>query len=696
MSYASNRNLDIVEVTHLAVIKPRTRVTNWVLVGGTIYKAATIYDYVSKIVVNGSGLTKASSSSVSTNQYYFEQTTKTIYIDIGVVPDVSKYVIATFEMFFGESPMYFNRIPTDSASDVVFFEALLKKMPSKRLSLSDSVFGFFPSQSTAIELVASSGEVLPFLNSASFNNAEVSLYQCLGVINNSNFALIHSSIARGVSVSDESLSIELVDKTSVLDGQFQGAYNDSSCSSENDVGKLIPYVYGRVEGIRGIFHGPAGGNPTSAMVMRNRSIELAKLNNLWTERGSEPKSHTNTSTRTHVPTYTVTVGDFVSLTDLTLGSHTRQAIVKVTAIGAEGNGAQYVEHASITAFPSFSYIQTSCIARVELIQDGKLYEGSAVSIWPIIYTSDTVAVTINAGTATTLGAPRAITNDDTISFRVYGMNTIPSHPVSGPLIPFNAGYDCLSNPVAIIYDILANRLLVDPNDIDGAQFETLAADFQDEYLGFSIPAESSNQFPTVKEIITQILATSLLKLTLNAVGKWTIAKVQPVTSTTRTIGSEDILENSFSYNMNYDEIASEIIVKYGFREVSDDPNDPTPKEKTSVYTNPAARYLHEIDKQKEFKSLHMNSTQADRLARRLSYIFGERTGKISVKAGRSQIDSQVGDTSQVQRLKMPGFAYDAVTVWPQNGVVSELEQQESTVQLTIDDQKGIQDNLSNW
>ena len=113
-------------------------------------------------------------------------------------------------------------------------------------------------------------------------------------------------------------------------------------------------------------------------------------------------------------------------------------------------------------------------------------------------------------------------------------------------------------------------------------------------------------------------------------------------------------------------------------------------------TSEIALKLHNVSKTKNETSLWIFETEAQEYADRLSFIFGDRRGTITLKSKNRFFNSELSDVINIERVSLPGYDWDSQTVFNRDTKIIELEKSKQTITITLDDQKGIQDNSGGW
>jgi hypothetical protein len=139
-------------------------------------------------------------------------------------------------------------------------------------------------------------------------------------------------------------------------------------------------------------------------------------------------------------------------------------------------------------------------------------------------------------------------------------------------------------------------------------------------------------------------------------------------------------------------------VDYGFQELGPEGQSRETQYLRVTSNSENAEFLHGISKSKSFTSIHASpdEAQAQALADKLKFIFGERTGEVNIQVKNKFFDTLIGDTIDISRTRMPGFDYDSESEQTKRIVITSIERSLRGVSLRGDDQKGVEDNSGSF
>lgn len=714
MSYATAIEQENVEQQFLCILRPRVIVSGFTHYSGNIWSVPFALGEVFEVFFDNlfvgrypdSGYTDL--ASIATFGFVWDPSTNILYVSLnGVDPNTYASPVVTYSMYLSTLDAYWHGHPDDDSTRVVYYEPLIEKSPSLNSQNSEVFLGFLPVQRANISLVNTTEFFNEHIYASSFNQAEALIYHWVDELTIDNVKLIFHGVTSNISYVDQRINLVIYDRFDFLDQEFRypalhNFYSTAAYPSmdPNFNGRPIRYAYGQVEGFVPVV---IDYNNTSPAPGDNRRwlVGIFSQGNTATLPTSRtvPASPASTTTRTYLNIVTpvgmpFVMGDSVWL-DRVVGT---DEYLSVTAIGSN-----YIEHTALAggAMASGDSVKRhKHIGNVTIIQNGlkyyPMYGRDYVDYYPS--TGFPMGFELSSSMESNIGIPATFSPNDRIYCRLYGDTGATALALFGGLFTFPADDmsmgGTLTNGIAIIYALMKIASIVD-TDIDLASFQSLSGTVTDP-LGFAIPATTSENFPTLKNLFAQLCQTLLLRVYLDENRDWTIKQIGPLSTYDYTIDDTEILKESFSYEFDYKDLVSNVIIEYGAREVADEVSRIGGSVRTISAQNNTTIYLHGTKKQKTFQSLHFKSAQAQVLARRLSYLLGERRGVARVKAKNRFLPTLIGDTIQVSRTRLPGFPFDSDTERTRKFVTNATDRGLAEIVLTLDDQKGIEDNSGSW
>ena len=712
MTYANLLSDESVQSRYFAIIKPKRKAASFTLFSGSVYSQSFNYGIVYSVSIDGVQLTLGSSSSLSAGEFYWDRLTNILYVRTSdsTTPN-DNFVVITYELYFTShgSGDYWYRTPTSSITETVFYEPLIEKSPTIKQTVSDVLFGIQPQQSSSLKLINAEHIFEKHIYDSSFYKSSIQLYHALlerkfdqnitkFELNTTNIRFVLDGFCTDYSYEDGTISLKITDRTNSFDKDYRNIdpaenfYTSSTFSNVDPsfIGKPIRYAYGFIEGWIPVNIDYNSDAPTTS---NNRVwVALGEQNNINELTRNVVASPVSTDTRTYVNDANgFVIGDSVWF-DRAVGTDEYEIITNVNY------ASDYIEHSALVggAMVSGDAIKRSFIGNITIVQDNVKYQALYGRDYnpSLALAGGTTGFTFTSSLESNLSMPSTLSPNDKIYCRLYGRKTDTTISAS-PFGTDDLNTRNMTSPIVILYDLL-KRSGISESQIDTAGFQSLEST-NTEAIAVGIPSESSDSnFPDLKSIIIDIMKTSLVRMYVNNDNKWTVSRLAPIVSTTKTIGDDEILDGSFDYSFNYSDVVSDITVEYAFREVSDDLSQSGSITSKVTATSETAQYLHGISKLLNFKSLHFRSTDAIILADRLSFIFGDREGLVNIQSTKRFFDNLLNDKITIQRTKLPGFDFDRDTLQDRNFAITEFQKDLNRVNLLLNDQKGIQDNSGSW
>jgi hypothetical protein len=696
VTYSTLLQQDSVKQKFLAVLSPKRRVQSWSLVSGFIYKASFTYGKPRLFEVDGVTMTEVFTNTPNASEYYYDESAKEIYLRTPASANPnSTFNVATYEIYAATFDAYWYRVPTDNTTTVVYFEPIISKSPEIKSSSSDALFGFLPLQTSSIELLNDEHWAETHVYDSSFNKGSIKIWHVLGdSISVSNTTLGLDGLMGSVSYNTEKITIETVDRLEEFSDEYRNAgssfFNTMLFPNvdPNYIGKPIRYVYGYVTGFVPVNVDYVDNSPTTS---DNRDWVVIGEQTGLTDISRTVGGGTHTTTRTYISfAEGIQVGDTVWL-DRVSGTDEYKEVTAVSYTPA------YIEHSAlISPMANGDAVKKGFVSRVEIIKDNVKY----LALFGRDYTTNLSMAGTSSGFSFTtsleanLSLPSNLSPNDVVFCTVYGR--VNDLTAGGPSFGANdAVTNNITNPVMIIYDLMKSRIGIPESRINLTQFASVRSATAAEGLGLVIPKNAQDGFSSFKDIVLDVLQSSLLRVLIDNDLKWSITRLAPLSSSVATIDEEEIT-GSFSYSFDYKELASDILVEYKRMERSDNLSISGESFDNVTAVNNVAKYLHGVDKQTTKQSLHFRSSDAQTLANRLAYTLGERRGILSVGGTHKLFQVLLNDTATISRTPLPSFSYVSGTKRTKNAAIIDSQKGLSGVKLELDDQKGIEDNSGSW
>lgn len=707
MAYADLLQEEGIRSEYLIVLKPRRKVTSWTLVAAGVYKipfSLSDFGEVIGLTADDVTLTQGSSTTPAQGEFYYDIDNSELYVHLvgGINPN-TKFTVATFERYVGTIDAHAPRVPTDSSKRVVYFDPIVQNSPTKKDSLKDILFGFSGDLRSAITLINAEHWAEKILYDSSFNHAEVQVYHWLGEAEEvTDRKKVFQGLCKNIQYSDDRVVVQIFDQRSMFNEEWRNedasfyTFSDFPSLDPKKENKPIPFIYGvTFIGATNVDYEDEAPSSTD-----NREwVVGAGDSDLGSVTQTVAASPASTTTRTYLVSASgMRVGDSVRVNKAAPESR------KITA--AQYSSPPFIEHAAFAGAAALggNSVDRNAVGIVEIIQDGVLYEALIGEHYTgSLPGAGTFGFEFTAGldSGGTPLLPSVLTPNDEVHVRVYGKKNnviLGGSPFGGN----DAGSDPtgnLTNPAVIVFDILKNFIGIAETDINTATFTALEASV-DEALGFAIPSESmAGKFPTFKDILIRISKSVLFRLFVSSENaKWSLKQLSPFAAADFSVEEDEIKDGSFSYDFSYDQdLFSKILVQYAFKERSSNPNLNESETLLKEATSLTARYLHKIEKTETFDDvLLFRDADAQKLADRLSYVYGDRRGEISLTVKNRFFESDLADRLDVSKVRLPGTTFDNETKITQSLSITDTDLSLSEIKLSGDDQKGIQDNSGSW
>jgi len=696
VSYSANLSEEVINSQFLAVITPRSKVlhSSFSLYSGSVYRCSFSSGPVYGLSIDGVALTSGSSVALSAGQFYYISSDAYIYLRKGdsTAPNSGDFIVVEYEIYVGTFDIHWHRLPTDDSSDAVYFDPRIVKSPVIKQSSTDTLFGFFPTSSTSIELSNTDHYFESVISDSSFNKATIKVWHLLGATSEDNFRIVLTGSMSSVSYNQETISIQILDETNVFDQEYRHSVGSSFFSS-SDFPNIDPAFIGRP--IRQVFGVVNGVLPVN--IDYNYSAPTTSNNRIFVVKNGQSNLGNTIGTVTSGSTTTVTnvvsadgfiVGDSIWL-DRAVG--TDQYVV-VTAVNY---GTNQITHAAIGggAMTAGDLVKRSFVSNVFVVRDNVKYS----LLYGRDYTESTALANSCSGFTlvnnfeAAVSLPSALNPGDKIFCSVRGDKSVDTIG-GGAFGSNNQSLGCLSQAVVIIYRIMKTYLGLSESDIDTSAFTSLQSS-NSVTVGFSVPDSSGEDFKTYKDIISEIMRTAMLRLGKNTSGKWSLMQIGPMGSPSKTIEDDEIQMGSVSYTFDYSDVVSDVVVEYAKQDLGEVVDGGV---STSSSSSETAKFLHSQRRQKTVPSLHYDATEAATLAQRYSFALAERRGILTIQTKNRFFDVLLGDVIRLSRQKIPGYSYAVGTTRTKDFVVIETLKSLNRVTLTLDDQKGIEDNSGSW
>lgn len=676
---------------YLLVIVPRRLVSDWTVVAGSVYKAPFAFGQVVAVRSDDTDLAEgATVGALSNGDFFYDVDAAELYVHVNADP-ATKQIVASYELYFGTFDAHFFRNPLDDTSRVVYWEPLITRSPVIRQDVSEAIFGYMPASATSISLSNVTSFLTEHLYDSSFNGAAMTLYHYVGPLTASNTKAVYRGLINSFRFSDDEVTFRVLDRANIFDQEYRHV-SDRTFFDESTFPNIDPQQKNRpIRKVFGVVDGVLGVNFDFARTASSG------VNRYWALHSGDANPGTvtanvvggSTGTRTYLDSADgIRVGDEVFIDSSAGPSDDRH--VEVTGVS---KSPHYIEHASGTSAASGSTVYRSYIGNAYVLQDGVVTRLPGAS-WLELATAGVLGIEIDQ-TAAALLLPRYVSSDDLLYCRVYGAKctaTLEGSTFGGD----SAETGNLTAGAVLLWELMRGPVGLSEAELDTPAFAALEASADDE-LGYQVPFRLGENFPLLRDVVTKLGASMLLKVYLDDDGKWSVVQTGPLPSVTKAITDDEILSKRLAYSIDYAEVISDVFVDFAPSEITSRSQPGSELAYSSARsTSNIAKRLHRVVKQKTFQSWHFLTAQAERLADRLRFYLGERQGRFVIVAKQRFFDSDINDVIEVSRTRLPGYDLNEDTERTRSFSLIGFSKTLGEIELTLDDQKGIQDNAGDW
>lgn len=714
-----------IEKHPMVVIRARLRVTGWETIDSFKWQNIFTRGYVTRVwrqYRNDDGFTRRDSPDdfVGGDEFSYDHETKTLVVGYPTfnTPDTEDYpgITVEFEIPIADYSMCAPRDPLDPSSEYVEWHGGLSEVPLAQNGSSDSLYGFYPLNQSAINIINSDGALNEILYAASFNLALVKAY--IFVDHDAEKAM-RKSLVRQVFLGytqdlrwrGPSVQISCTDFFRFFDRAYSSLslrfdstnFPDVEPHNPNSLAAgqyewYVRRVIGMVDGFRPVNISYDASPATN----KNRDwITHLSDGNPGNVVHVMDAAAANTNTRTYfVDTPTYNVGDWVRLN--------HASGVRYTEVEAVNRALKYIEHEPLTrTVVAAENVQRSYIGRI-IVEDSN---GQAWWLRPFADftpTADTVAGVDILGFLMADNWEAALGFTDNggvfdpaihkVCVRVYG--TIDPSTFSGGSDPVSAVVPqggIAAQAVEMLYRLISDSGF-DVADIDQNTFEFVGPD--SHALGMAIPPahDQIDSFPTYKDLISQVLDSMLWRLSFienDDEVKLGLAAVGPFIAAAEASANEQ-KHSGLEYSHEYGDVYKKVTLQYFKRdEVQIGLDDLGPL--FAVAESDSAKDLHFSTKEWSGLILQYDTAQAQKIADRLSYALGDRRGIYrTVLDAEFILQASLGRSLELIRQQLPGFAFTYGTDRARQLAIIEVQKSTRGVSITLEDQKGIQDHSGEW
>lgn len=735
MSFDANLTDPKKEKHTLVVVRPRRRLTGWELYQDNdplaTYRVQVPLGFVTRVwneYANDDGLYKSGSLALvllNVNSWYYDADTGYLYFtgfkvgSFGTFADPDDNdlpgLTIEFELNLSDQTFIGPRDPLDATSQKVNWIGCLEASPFAQSGSRQSVYGFFPVNSSSLRLQNADGWMNEFLYESTFNlavckgyiltNADLIEGMALGEVRQ-----VFIGYTKAMRLERFAVSLDCVDTLAFFEKAI-------ALRRINDV-DLVTYqvdfrafldqtfwyirrIFGRVEGHRPVnfnFDYTPGttvnrkwcthaadeaiGSVSGARVFQDDGTLVYSINT----------GGANSTTRTYLTTAPKCMID----DGVIIKRSGTDRYATVTAVGPN-----YIDHSVISGSAAGGDTVTRpFVAKVTIKNNSQEFLDLLPGRDYDLLVDDTETNRIRGFVlhdnveASMTGAPFDPTSWD-VFCTVYGRSELDQFQDASDVGEVSDHGGTVAAGAALIY-----RLLIDAGFSRDQISDEIFANFVNDSLdvGFAVPEEKESlELPTYAEIIRQILQSCLSKLYVAedssgiAIG---ICDNRPF-ETPQDYKVTELQHGQLTFEHDYTQIYSDVQVNYN--RVEDRNESARAQSKLEEADSEVAKSVHFVSQIFQMDSLLYAQADAIKLARRMAYILGDRRGYWTFNFELSFVNkTNLGTAYRIYRQQMPGYPLVENTQRDRELSVIEVNKGPNGVTLTLEDQKGIQDNSGAW
>jgi hypothetical protein len=722
----------------------------WTLESAGVYSAPFDYGYVSMLVCSGwqgspadpmaifidfqSDATELNNVDttddiVSAGDWSYDHTTKRVWVKpyitaLGTDPNDADFTFE-FLLFASTHGGYYPVTPSTTQEDVEW-PAVIAKCPVFKQSFSDQLFGFFPVETSSIELLNQDDSFNPYLYDAVWKNARFEVFNDFvfkpGQLESFRKTIV--GLCQTVSQDQSDLSISVRSFIDILNRDYdlkRASEYSFGAISVADQKKYVRKIFGRVAGFVPIgvaFDITIAANTNRDFVFCKDPI--ANLPNI-TLTVDDAYANTDTTTKVTATPTGININDRIKLICAGVAKY-----VDVTAVDYV---TKIITHTAVTGRSDApgDTLYRPFVGRLDLF-DGtigfyQLYPGRDFDVMDFAGCAGIRLVNNFEATVSMVdngnGAIFDPTKMDLMPY-VYGDATLARLPDASNLGAVSKRGGAYSNPIGVLLSIINSA-----GRFDGAQFHVDQASFAsefaaaDDYVGFAVPQLSGGTLPKYRDVVVTLLNSFLGRLYLkdsSAGPALAVQRIGPTKVTPDFVVDSAVEVTSYSQDISYEDAPHRINLNYSFQElpmnnpgtvIAFPPNSSFPAQGSEgsvfIFKNcKQARWAYFTKYEFAFDSYLDNdftqdgSDQIELMGNRVLWLMSERRNRITLVVKNRFFEANIGDTIELSRDSVPGFAFLFGTLQSRKFILIEKQQSVYGVTLVLDDQKGVEDHSGDW
>lgn len=238
------------EKTVLAHIQATSRLYNWTVYSGNVYKRDVAY-FVYKVKQGETALTKVNSiGAIVAGTYYYNIDTNELYIEtVGSVNPTTVEIIATYQFFYSTSTINAPWNLIDGDNDVLYQGRITNNPGYKhKVGIEQNLSSLVGSGNLVLE--NNDGGLDDIFDTLFFENQECRVYSWNRDLPFADAKLLYRGKVTNKSYDSQSINFTIKDQMFDLEQSIpQSLFDDSYDVNDNVKSTLKRWVYGRVDGL---------------------------------------------------------------------------------------------------------------------------------------------------------------------------------------------------------------------------------------------------------------------------------------------------------------------------------------------------------------------------------------------------------------------------------------------------------------
>jgi hypothetical protein len=622
-----------------------------VLDSGTTYTATFSFP-ISKIEQNGAALTKVSGTP-STGEFSHNETTGLLTVNITTAPSSSSAIIAYYYLFYtGERFRVLSEDPEDSNTTVRDWEPKIVSSPKLKFPIKNILNGVLSISSSDIGIVNDNDEFNQYLtDNDSFYQKNITIWQCLD--STDNIQKIFQGKITNISATRKKVTISFQDDIVKLNSPALMGDNPSECYFTKDdfpnvdpqkEGEPVRYIVGTVSRHQLLSESVTNLNDARRLnpekmneavctnfsstisTTTNREFGICRVSsNGFTSWGFTPSAVDNTDAN-----FTVLDGTAAEIAKIFIGDTFQDSNTNYSRVYHVDRGTNKIYITKNAAITTSDTVNSNAVPSIVIFDFDR-------NVYYPLYGRDYTAATSSTSNGNTY-VKITFTNNFEASFGGLTSLDPTTMQVFYRVKPDSAN----QKHGTVLSDMLtAAGVTVNSTSITNAN-SALAVN-----ANFSIPFFDELDFNDYYKYAEELLQSTLGYIFLNNSFEIEYGLLATPTSTTE-ITNTDIKENTYSVDIDYQDIVTQII---GFNphHNSSEVVDNTSQTSESI----KSRYLHDINRTTRFR--HVLEDFSGKITDHIN-VRSERFALYRFVTKQLNYASELGDDFQLTKLGIPGQA----------------------------------------